>query len=256
MLDLIGLMAAIAPAIRAQAAPRATDASEVRTVATAERRVRPDFATVTLRFNAERESPRAAGAAVAAQADSLRRALGALGIPRDSLVSSTDWYSWRGRIETVVKPLRYVRINSPDGRTQQPVQDTAYRAFDAIQVRIHDLRRIGAVIDAALALRIPEISPVQFGASDITSVQDALLSEATKRARRQAEVIAGASGSQLGRIRYLSTQPDETSRYDELIPVAKGASVDSAEESPTTVVQPGIPVSATVYARWELVPKP
>ena len=191
-------------------------------------------------------------------ADSVRRAMIALGVPRDSLVSSSDWYSWRGRIEPVYKPTRYINSRAADGRLQQQaVQDTAFRVSDAIEVRIHDLRRVGAVIDAALALRITEISPVQFGSTDITSVQDALLSEATKRARRQAEVMVAASGCQLGQIRYLSTEPEEPRRFYEAIPGAMAAHPDSASDgTPTTVVEPGISVSVTVYARWEIVRRP
>ena len=60
---------------------------DVRTTATAERSVRPDVATFSLSFNASGRTPLAAGQAVAARADSIRRSLIRLGIPRDSLVS-------------------------------------------------------------------------------------------------------------------------------------------------------------------------
>ena len=37
-----------------------------------------------------------------------------------------------------------------DPQWTYPVQDTTYRAHDAIKVRIHDLSRVGAVLDTAL----------------------------------------------------------------------------------------------------------
>ncbi len=79
---------------------------EVRTSATVERRVRPDFASFTLTFDATGPTPLAAGRTVAARAEHLRNALAALGIPRDSM--DTGNLRWRGRVEKTVLPPRYV----------------------------------------------------------------------------------------------------------------------------------------------------
>src|SRR5688572_19065082 len=78
-----------------------TRMSEVRTVGMAQRTVRPDLAVVTLEFSAVGANPREAGQRVAARADSLRRALHEIGIPRDSLVSGSRWQWWGGRLEVL-----------------------------------------------------------------------------------------------------------------------------------------------------------
>jgi uncharacterized protein YggE len=139
-----------------------------------------------------------------------------------------------------------------------PVRDTTYRAHDAIEVRIRDLSTVGAVLDTATRRGITDISGVQFSATDVTTTQEEALREATVRARRKAEAIAAASGLQLGRVLSLSTQSDYAERYrfDDFAGVGvNGAAAAVGERSPTVVVRPSVPVSVTVYGRWELVPK-
>jgi uncharacterized protein len=231
-------------------------APEVRTTGTARRSVRPDLATVTFQFSADGKNPRAAGIRVADRADSLRRALAALGIPRDSLISASRWSWWRGRMEVLPQQMRSVPRTTvgPEGQIRDMVQDTLYRAHDAIQVRIRDLAKVGAVLDTAMAHGITDISGVQFSASDVTAAQEEALREATTRARHQAEAIATASGAQLGRILSLSTQADNSDRLS-LSPYASVLDANAGAAA-TIVVQPSIPVSVTVFGRWELINRP
>jgi len=214
--------------------------------------VRPDLATITLQFSAEGRTPAQAGSRVAAKADSLRRALVALGISKDSLLSGSQWYWWRGRLEILPQGIRYLRHSQPNelGQLSVPMQDTLYRANDAIEVHVRDLSKVGAVIDAALAQGITQMTPVRFAATDVRAVQDALLAEATVRARTQAEAIARASGGELGRARTLSTQDERYRDYD----IQSGfVDTNAGGEAPTVVTAPSITVSMTVYGRWELV---
>lgn len=234
-----------------------SETPEIRTVGTAQRSVRADVASVTLQFTGDGRTPRDAGLRVAARADSLRRALAGLGIPRDSLVTGSRWSWWRGRLEVLPQPMRSVPRTTlgPEGQTRDMVQDTLYRAHEIIQVRIRDLSKVGAVLDTAMAHGITDISGVQFSATDVTTAQDDALREATTRARRQAEAIAAASGAQLGRILSLSTLLDSPERYPfssySILASDTGNSVPG-----TIIVQPSIPVSVTVYGRWELINKP
>jgi uncharacterized protein YggE len=224
----------------------------VQTAATAQRSVRPDVAILTLTFSALGHSPAAAGEALAARADSMRRALQALGIPHDSLITGSRWYWWRGRVEMVVA-TRYAEKGT-DARGVRPAlsfQDTSYRATDAIEVHFHDLRRVGAGIDSALAHGITEISPVRFLATDVSAAQEDALREATARARRQATAIAEAGGGRLGRTLSLTTEREGASRFD--------FSLESAGESvrpETEVIAQTIPVRVTVYGKWELLVRP
>jgi uncharacterized protein YggE len=229
---------------------------QVRTAATAERSVQADLATVILHFSAEGATPSEAGRKVAAQADTLRRALGTLGIPHDSLVNRSRWYWWRGRIEAVPQPVRYVQRDTPTRRYSEAVQDTIYRAHETIEVRIRDLRKVGAVLDTAMGRGITDISNVQFTATSVTAAQEDALREATTSARRQADAIATASGMALGPVLSLSSQPG--SRYDYSPVMLRGttAAALSGGEVGTVIVQPSIPIAVTVYGTWQLVKKP
>jgi uncharacterized protein YggE len=260
--SLVGLLTTFVVPLGAQEHPPRVAAPEVRTAASAQRSVPPNLATVTLQFTADGSTPSQAGSRLAARADSLRRALTTLGIPRDSLVSRSRWYWWRGRIEVVPLPVRYVERGTPgpDGARRDPVYDTLYRAHDAIEVRIWDLGQVGAVIDTALGRRVIDISGVQFTATDITMAQEDALREATARARRQAEAVATASGMQLGDVVSLSTEPERNYDYSPFLLrgavfTGDGASADAGNQ-PTIVVRPLVPVSVTVYAVWALVRKP
>ena len=137
------------------------------------------------------------------------------------------------------------------------MQDTTYRAHDAVEVRIRDLSKIGAVLDTALGRGITDISNVRFAATEVAAAQDQALRAAAVRARAQAVAIATASGLQLGRVLSLSTQADYADRFDEFtLSGAVATGTEGQEGVATVVVQPSVPVSVTVYGRWELVSKP
>lgn len=247
-------IAVLVPSVHAQERPARTDPPEVRTAGTAERSIQPDLATVTLQFFAEGMTPAEAGRRLAVKADSLRRALGTLGIPHDSLVNRSRWSWWRGRIEAIPQPVRYVQRDTPTRRYSEAVQDTVYRARDAIEVRIHDLGRVGAVLDTALGRGVTEISPIQFSASDLNAAREEALREATVRARRQAEAIA-AGGMALGDVLSLSTQTYGGDYYRPYVLDGVTVSGASGGDASTVIVRPAVPVSVTVYGRWALVKK-
>lgn len=253
----LALLAAAALPDRAAAQEAQRPPSEIRTSATAKRFARPDLATVRLAFASGGETPMAAGRALAARADSLRQALQKIGIPGDSLITASRWYWWRGRIESV-RGSRCVPLpeRTPDGRTCMMVNDTTYRAHDAIEVHIHDLGKVGAVLDTAMAHQISNISDLQFHATNVTAAYEDALKEAAATARRQAETIAAASGARVGRILSLSTyqEPTRVNRNFGLASVSMDSAGDGGPGS--AVVQPSIPVTATVYARWELIEQP
>lgn len=239
----------------------ATPPSEVRTMATAEQSVRPDLATLNLTYTADGKTREAAARAVALRTDSLRRAFEALGIPRDSILTATRTPWARGRIEQVVSAVRYVPTVVDEGRRIEPraVADTSYRASEALEIRIRDVRKVSAVVDAAIAHGITDVSRLQFVATELAAAQELALREATQRARRQAEAIADAAGVRLGRTILLSTIEQPT-RWEG--PVVRLSSASDATytqgtaQSNTQIIESGIPVRMTVQGRWELLPKP
>lgn len=236
-------------------APAAPEVAQVRAAGTARRGLRPDLATLTVQFSAIGKTPIVAGRLVAMRADSLRRAFSASGIPLDSLISGSRWYWWRGRIEATTSSRYEARqVTSASPVTSVQIIDTVYRAFDAIEVRIHDLSRVGSVIDSALAHAVTDISNVRFSATPTPAVQEAITREATAIAIRQAQAMASASGMRLGRLLGLSTQPEVRYDRDVFASLSEAASAGNYDPGATTVVQPSIPISITVYGRWEVLP--
>jgi hypothetical protein len=230
--------------------------------------VRPDQARLTLQFTAEGGTPQQAGERLAARADTLRRSFAGLGISRDSLVTGSRWYWWPQRMEVVTSPRR-VRartglvqvldtISREDGGWYTvPRFDTTYRAREVIEVRLGDPAKVGPVIDAALALRITDISGIRFGASEVREAQLAAVREATARAFEQAEAMASASGGRLGRVLSLSTQPDYADRYYadrySLDAFSMRGVVATGSASATEITAPSVEVTMTVYGRWQLL---
>jgi uncharacterized protein YggE len=131
-------------------------------------------------------------------------------------------------------------------------QDTAYRAHEVIEVRVRNLAKVGPVIDVALGLRITQIQGIRFSASKTEAAREEALREASVNARRQAMTIAEASGAKLGRILLLSTQPG----HDEGYTLSEITLRGTEGRTRTEIVEPQIPVTATVHGRWELLSPP
>jgi uncharacterized protein YggE len=236
---------------------------EIATTASAEQRVPADLAMVSVRFSRMGRTPAAAGRALALKADSIRTALAALGVPRDSVVNGSRWYWWRGRIEQVETPLppdEIVRTDERGNRTVRQIHrsDTTYRAHEQLQVRVRDVPRVGRVIDALLAQGVVEIGDVAFSATDTEAARREAIREATERARARAQVIAEAGGGRLGRTLRLSTDGSgEVRHFDYLGLVTTSMGAEQAPAAgATVVVAPVITVSATVHGRWEFAEVP
>ena len=228
-------------------AQTAADTSEIRAAGTAERSVRPDVASLTLRFSVTDSTPGAAGRRLAARADTVRQRLVSLGVPRDSLLTGSRWGWWNRRVEEIV---RNECVPTPDRRTCVNVQDTTYRVHEQIVVRIPDMDLVGQVVDAALDLRIVEVSDVSFFATDTRAAALEATREATIRAREQAEVMADAMGLTLGALISLGTDRDYAS--DPL----SSFQIYTTGASGTQVTAPSLKVSVTVYGRWRLAEPP
>lgn len=253
----VGLALVAASSLRAQR-PDSARVAQIMTSASAERSVVPNLATLSARFTASGRTEADAGARLAARTDSIRRALGTLGIPKDSLPNRARWWWWPGRISSSVSskcvPVPH-KPTEPDHCEMR--NDTTYVATDAIEIRIHDLTRVGAVIDTLMGRKVVDMSEIEFTATDVSAARLEALREATQRARAQAETIAAAEGLALGRVLSLSTEaPDDG--YREPFFDFRGVSASTGAVrggQATEIVQPNVTVSASVYCRWELVKK-
>jgi uncharacterized protein YggE len=149
---------------------------------------------------------------------------------------------------------RYITVpNGPPGATWQK-QDTVYRGHDALSLSIHDLTKVGPAIDSAYAHGVIDVTELTFRAINTTAARDEVLRAAAKDARAQATLIAEANGAKLGRLLGVSTEPDaRMDPFGQTLSL-RDAVMSNSASSGTRVLAAEIPLGATVYARWELVP--
>jgi uncharacterized protein YggE len=227
----------LAPSQRAdaQGTPVFQPAGEVRASGVATVGIEPDLAVVTIQYSASGKTPAAAGKAAAARADAIRRAIEAVGIPRDSM-PTRGRLGWWGGARSQMEFRREMR-------------DTVYVTNDAFSVRIRNFDLIGRVIDTALAQGAQTISNVEFQATDESAARLKAIREATIQAKANANAIAEASGLRMGRILDISTEvPQMLARQERAFDMMAAKS-----DVGTQVVAPELKVSVTVHGRWEML---
>jgi len=155
------------------------------------------------------------------------------------------------RAQKVIDVLHDAGVSDDDiqtsGLSVQPVLDdhnhvTGYEATNTLTAHVRDLTKAGAIVDAAAAkagdnIRVQSIT---FSIDDDSKLLASARAQATKRARAQAEQLAGGAGVEVGDVQSI-TEATDTS------PLQYAA--DAAGKAAATPIQPGnetLSVSATV----------
>jgi uncharacterized protein YggE len=155
------------------------------------------------------------------------------------------------RAQKVIDVLHEAGVADEDIQTSdlsvQPVYDdhdriTGYEATNTVTARIRDLGKAGGIVDAAAdqagdSIRVQGIT---FSIDDDSKLLAAARTKATKRARAQAEQLAGGAEVEVGEVQSIS----ETTTA---VPLT--SSGEAADRAARTPVQPGsqvLSVSATV----------
>lgn len=111
-------------------------------------------------------------------------------------------------VETTQATLSPV-YNSP--RDGEAPRVTGFRASNAVQIKVRKLESAGELAGRLLDKGANTLQGVDFTVSDPEPILDALRADATKDARRRAEIYAGAAGAKLGRLLEIrpadATQP-------------------------------------------------
>jgi hypothetical protein len=131
------------------------------------------------------------------------------------------------------------------------MQRSGFVASNAITVRLTQLDRVGAVIDAALAKGATNVSDLTFDASNTADARRAALADAAAQAKSDAQVLAKAMGGTLGPLIWVTTgeeQPEPQPRIR--------AQTFAGAQAETPIVAGDIAVSASVQAKWAFVPNP
>lgn len=223
------------------AGPMEADAQDIRqpgtirVSATGEARTPPDRAWAD--FGVETEAATAGQAAEqnARKMEAVIAALVRAGVPREN-VRTSDFN---------VFP---VHENLRDGSTGEP-RIRGYRAANLVTAQTDDVRRVGPLVDAALAAGANRIQGVRFGMRDPDRARDAALRDALRRARAEAAVLAEGMGVQLGRVLDVSTAATPPMPY----PVAYRMAAQMADAGAATPIEPGQQtVNATVTVVFEI----
>lgn len=150
----------------------------------ASRDIVPDMAVITLGITNDR--PSAADAA----RENAKAARVLVGEIAASGVAERD-------IETTQATLSPIYDSPRNGEAQRV---TGFRASNAVQIKVRKLDTAGELAGRLLDKGANTLQGVDFTVSDPEPILDALRAEATKDARRRAEIYAGAAGAKLGRI--------------------------------------------------------
>jgi uncharacterized protein YggE len=82
-----------------------------------------------------------------------------------------------------------------DGR---PPAIEGYRVVNQVRLTVRDVKRLGEVLDQAIALGANQVSQVIFEVADAETLKDTARKQAMENARRRGELYAQAAGGQLG----------------------------------------------------------
>src|SRR5882724_7475572 len=83
---------------------------------------------------------------------------------------------------------------------------TGYEATAAVRIMVHDLARIGRLIDLALGAGATDLSSITFQSDSVETGRRRALAQALGKARNDADALATAAGGSLGRLLQVSSQ--------------------------------------------------
>jgi uncharacterized protein len=206
---------------------------------TGEARATPDEAYVDLAVETQARTAKEAAAENARKMDSVVAALVQAGVPRKDI----ETRNYNLFPEYAPEPPRPV-----ESRPQGP-RVTGYRAVNSVQVRTRALDQLGGYIDRALAAGANRVDSVRFALSNPQEAQGRALTEAVKRARASAEVIAQSLGVKLGPVLEASTTTEAPPVY----PMRMAARAEGAADMVPTPISPGEQtVTGTVSLRYAI----
>jgi uncharacterized protein YggE len=228
---------ALAPAALSSAAaqqPRVLDANpdrSIEVVGEASVEAEPDFAKVTLGVTTPGKN---AGEAMAANAKATNALIAAI---KGDGVAPVD-------IQTSSLSVSPTYANPSPGSSAPPTI-TGYNVGNMVTITVHDLSRLGALLDKAAGAGANAVYGVAFGENDPSALMDKARPLAFADARRKAEIYAAAAGARIGALRELSEQVVQ--------PFLRRGYASAANAGPTPIEAGQDKLTATVTARFDLI---
>ena len=133
---------------------------------------------------------------------------------------------------------------------QAPVV-TGYQATNSVTITLRDLSKVGPVIDTLVSQGANQINGPHFGIEDKDALMDKARSEAVKKARRRADIYAGAAGVKVVRLVSLNEQ----SAFMPQTPYPAIRAMAAEMSSAATPVSPGeLTLNLSINATYEVTP--
>lgn len=129
-----------------------------------------------------------------------------------------------------------------------PQQIDGYIASNVLNVRVRQIDRLGAVLDAAVADGANTLNGITFGVADDRPLLDDARAAAVEDARARATLLTRAAGVTLGRILSIS----EMQGFPPPVPMFRELASDAA--APVPVAGGEVAMGASVTVTWELQP--
>jgi uncharacterized protein YggE len=195
-------------------------------------------------------------ATVKAQPD---EALVDLGVRSESADSASAFAQNAKDMQAVLDAVRDEGITDKDLQTTnvsleqstqnqgKPNEQQVFVASNSVQVTIHDLSSVGAVIDAAVSAGADSVNDISFQLSNPNTIRTDALSQAVAGARTKADALAQAAGAEVVRVVTIDEQNFRSSVYRQSLAALP------APGPVTPVVPPSsLQVSETISVVWEI----
>jgi uncharacterized protein YggE len=200
-------------------------------------RAAPDEATVRLGIVRQANNAQTVQEQANAAAQQILNAVTGLGVGQQQIQTS------RLTLTPIFAP------RSPESRDAPRI--VAYQSTNMISIRLDDLTRVGAVIDAGLNAGANQLQGVEFGLRNDLAAREQALKQAVSEARRKAEAIADTLGVRLAGVLEVSEGGVSVTPRMEFGDVMMATRAQAA--APPTPVSPGeVQVNASVSIRYQI----
>jgi uncharacterized protein len=199
--------------------------------------VKPDMAEFGVVVKSEAKSAEKAASETAAKYRSVQEALRTAGIPPEDAPSSSYTVSPRWEWD------------QSSGRSVL----AGYTARHVIMVKVRRLDGIGKAIDASVQSGADEVQNITFSSSRFEALREQALASAMENARKDADIMAKASGGRLGQLLEAGeSQPPPRERPQMEFMAMKAAPAPA----PTEIAPSDQDISVTVSTRWRFIGTP
>ncbi len=220
----------------AQAHEPAPPTPTISVSATGTAEIAPDMAVITLTVLREGETARAA---LDANTEAMTDVLAAM---QDEGIAERDLQTSNFSVQPI-----YVYPRNNNGQQDEP-RIVGYRVHNSLTVRVRDLDRLGAILDASVTLGVNQGGQIMFTNDDPAAAISEARTEAMKNAIAKARELTEAAEIGLGKIVTITEQSDRP----QPIRLARAEMAMAADAAPVPIAAGENSYRVTVNVTFEL----